>query len=101
MAWRIETHDVLGELKLQGNDYSNIFFADEVHHNNTGREHPRVIGTFHGTFPSQNLDKSEGYKVNLPIENTVLQGFYIDRFLLERAVQGTYEIFISIWYEEE
>jgi len=92
----------IGELKLQSNDSTNIFYADEVVADN--------INLNYGDFAAieewgekvwTHGMKCEAVAIDIDAATTVINGLFQDNIgeLIQRDIN--YEIHIYLWYEEE
>ena len=95
-------NSLVGELKLQGSDDSNVFYATNVsdHSVNEGLDKAPSVN-----FIAENV-WTHGYKreveeVLVDGNTTVLAGFYKDRFGEMLKLDVSYDVFLYVWYKFE
>jgi len=93
---------LLGTIKLQSNDTANVFYSDEIQVFDSNYNYPDWAPAFFQIMPNQTLvENVDEFVVDLSGENTILQGYYVDNALSQRAIATPYNVLIYLWYEVE
>ena len=102
ISWTINSNPVLGKLKLQSMERSNIFFEDWVHlvAYDGGMDDRGKI------FPVSPYSLNKNYypkKVHAPLETTIVKGIFQDSFgdRMKKDVSYTLKVFVWVETEEE